>query len=140
MNRLLALWRTAVGKKIAMAVTGILLVGFLISHMISNCMIFVNPQHLDDYGAFLACKGALGMSLRYLSPPSPGVKWFRFVGRSGAILTGVKPAAIALEAQNCVENARLRKALTFRSPGSAFQMQCSVAKMDDRAEISLARR
>jgi hypothetical protein len=94
----------------------------------------------DDYGAFLLCKSPLGMSLRYLSPPAPGQKWFRFVGRAGAILTGVKPAAIALEAQNCVENARLRKALSFRSPGSAFQMQCSVSRSDDRAEISLAGR
>lgn len=93
----------------------------------------------DDYGAFLVCKGPLGMTLRFLSPPSPGRSWFQFVGRAGAILTGVKPASIALEAQNCVENARLRKA-AFRSPGSAFQMSCSVAKSDDRAEISLAGR
>jgi hypothetical protein len=93
----------------------------------------------DDYGVYLHCKGSLGMTLRYLSPPSPGHKWFQFVGRSGAVLTGVKPSTIALEAQNCIENARLRKA-AFRSPGSAFQMSCSVAKTDDRAEISLAGR
>lgn len=93
----------------------------------------------DDYGAFLLCRGSLGMTLRYLSPPTPGAKWFRFVGRSGAILTGVKSASIALGAQNCVENARLRRA-AFRSPGAAFQMQCSVSKSDDRAEISLAAR
>ncbi len=93
----------------------------------------------DDYGAFLVCKGPLGMTLRFLSPPSPGRSWFQFVGRAGAILTAVKPASIALEAQNCIENARLRKA-AFRSPGSAFQMSCSVAKSDDRAELSLAGR
>lgn len=93
----------------------------------------------DDYGAFLLCRGPLGLTLRYLSPPTPGSKWFRFVGRSGAILTGVKPSSITLGAQNCVENARLRRA-AFRSPGSAFQMQCSVSKSDERAEISLAAR
>jgi hypothetical protein len=93
----------------------------------------------DDYGGYLVCRGSLGMTLRFLSPPSPGPQWFQFVGRGGAILTGVNPASIALEAQNCVENARLRKAM-FRSPGSAFQMSCSVAKSDDRAEISLAGR
>ena len=59
MNRITAFWRTAVGKKIAMAVTGILLVGFLISHMISNTLVFVNPQHLDDYGALLRSFGPL---------------------------------------------------------------------------------
>ena len=35
------------------------------------------------------CKGPLGMTLRYLSPPSPGAKWYEFVGRSGMILTGL---------------------------------------------------
>ncbi len=59
MSRLLALWQTAVGKKIAMAATGIILVGFLISHMISNVLVFVDPQRLDDYGALLRSFGPL---------------------------------------------------------------------------------
>lgn len=93
----------------------------------------------DDYGAYLVCKGPLGMTLRYLSPPSPGAKWYEFVGRSGAILTGVKPASIVLEATNCIENARLRQGL-FRSPGSALRITCSVSKNDTRADLSLAAR
>ena len=44
----------------------------------------------DDYGAYLLCKGPLGMTLHYLSPPSPGPKWYDFVGRSGTILTGME--------------------------------------------------
>lgn len=59
MSRILAFWHTTIGKKIAMAVTGILLVGFLVSHMISNTLVFVNPQHLDDYGALLRSFGPL---------------------------------------------------------------------------------
>jgi hypothetical protein len=93
----------------------------------------------DSYGAYLLCRGPLGMSLRYLSPPSPGPKWYEFVGRSGAILTGVRPAAIALEARNCVENARLRDGV-FRSPGSALRITCSMSKTDARADLSLAAR
>jgi hypothetical protein len=93
----------------------------------------------DAYGAYLLCKGPLGMSLRYLSPPSPGPQWYEFVGRSAAILIGVKTAAIALEARNCVENARLRDGL-FRSPGSALRIACSVSKNDARADVSLAAR
>jgi len=93
----------------------------------------------DDYGAYLLCKGPLGMTLRYLSPPSPGAKWYDFVGRSGAILTGIKPASIMLEARNCIENARLRQGL-FRSPGSALRITCSVSKNDARADLSLAAR
>jgi hypothetical protein len=93
----------------------------------------------DDYGAYLLCGGPLGMTLRYLSPPSPGPKWYEFVGRSAAILTGVRPASIMLEARNCVENARLRDGV-FRSPGSALRMACSVSKKDARADLSLAAR
>ena len=57
MNRLLALWGTTVGKKVAMAVTGIVLILFLISHMISNVLIFRNPEHLDSYAAWLRSLG-----------------------------------------------------------------------------------
>lgn len=59
MSRILALWRTAIGKKVAMAVTGVLLVLFLISHMISNVTIFIDPKHLDDYAAWLRSFGPL---------------------------------------------------------------------------------
>ncbi|MES2123160.1 MAG: succinate dehydrogenase, partial [Gemmatimonadota bacterium] len=59
MNRLQALWQSTIGKKIAMAVTGLVLVLFLLSHMISNVLVFANPQHLDDYGAWLRSFGPL---------------------------------------------------------------------------------
>jgi hypothetical protein len=93
----------------------------------------------DDYGAFLLCKGPLGLTLRYLSPASPGTKWYGFVARSGAILTGIRATSIALEVRNCVENARLRDG-TFRSPGSALRIVCSVSRNDSRADVSLAAR
>jgi hypothetical protein len=48
----------------------------------------------DDYGAYLNCVGPHGMSLRYVSPANPSQKWFEFVGRTGAILTGIKAAWI----------------------------------------------
>jgi hypothetical protein len=92
----------------------------------------------DAYGAYLLC-GPSGMALRYLSPPSPGPKWYDFVSRSGAILTGVRAGAIVLEARNCIENARLRDG-GFRSPGSALRITCSMSKRDTRADLSLAAR
>ena len=57
MNRLFALWGTTVGKKVAMAVTGIIMVLFLVSHMISNVLIFRSPEHLDSYAAWLRSLG-----------------------------------------------------------------------------------
>lgn len=59
MNRFEAIWQTAIGKKVAMAVSGLVLVGFLISHMASNVLIFVDPAKLDHYAEWLRSFGAL---------------------------------------------------------------------------------
>ena len=59
MRPLLRLWQSTIGKKIAMAVSGILLVGFLASHVVSNLSIFSNPEHLDAWGRFLRSTGPL---------------------------------------------------------------------------------
>lgn len=57
MNRILALWQTAIGKKVVMAVTGVIGLLFLISHVISNLLVFTDPHHLDEWGEFLRSLG-----------------------------------------------------------------------------------
>jgi succinate dehydrogenase / fumarate reductase, cytochrome b subunit len=52
-NRLMALWRTAIGKKVVMAVTGVVLVGFVIVHMLGNLKMFSGPNEIDAYSRFL---------------------------------------------------------------------------------------
>ena len=59
MQPILRLWHSTIGKKIAMAVSGILLVGFLVTHVVSNLAIFTNPEHLDAWGRFLRSTGPL---------------------------------------------------------------------------------
>ncbi|HEY4321245.1 MAG TPA: succinate dehydrogenase cytochrome b subunit [Gemmatimonadales bacterium] len=59
MNQVAALWQSTIGKKVAMALTGVIMILFLISHTISNDLIFVNPHHLDSYGAWLRSFGPL---------------------------------------------------------------------------------
>lgn len=51
--------RSVIGRKIAMAVSGVLLVGFLLSHMASNILVFVDPAALDRYAAWLRGFGPL---------------------------------------------------------------------------------
>jgi succinate dehydrogenase / fumarate reductase cytochrome b subunit len=46
-----------VGKKVAMAVTGIVLVGFVIAHMLGNLKIFLGAEAIDAYAAFLRTMG-----------------------------------------------------------------------------------
>lgn len=59
MNAILGLWHSTIGKKIAMAFTGVLMVGFLVSHMISNVLVFVDPTSLDRYAKWLHGFGPL---------------------------------------------------------------------------------
>jgi succinate dehydrogenase / fumarate reductase cytochrome b subunit len=53
MNRVLALWNTSVGKKAAMAVTGLLMVAYLITHVLANLLVFQGPGQINAYSKFL---------------------------------------------------------------------------------------
>ena len=44
---------TTVGKKFVMAVTGIVLLGFVFVHMLGNLQLFAGPAKLNAYAAFL---------------------------------------------------------------------------------------
>jgi succinate dehydrogenase / fumarate reductase cytochrome b subunit len=44
---------STIGKKIVMAVTGVVLVGFVLGHMSGNLLIYLGPEALDQYSEFL---------------------------------------------------------------------------------------
>lgn len=52
-NPLLTFWSTAIGKKIVMAVTGAVLVLFLVGHVLGNLKIFIGPDDINAYARFL---------------------------------------------------------------------------------------
>lgn len=52
-HRLLAFWHTMIGKKVVMAVTGVVLIGFVIAHMLGNLKIFSGPDEINTYSLFL---------------------------------------------------------------------------------------
>jgi len=52
-NPAAALWGTMVGKKVVMAVTGIVLVGFVIAHMLGNLKVFLGAEAINAYAVFL---------------------------------------------------------------------------------------
>ena len=63
MNRVAALWHTSVGKKAVMAVTGILMVAYLITHVLANLLVFQGPEQINSYSRFLhGTGGALWMA------------------------------------------------------------------------------
>jgi succinate dehydrogenase / fumarate reductase cytochrome b subunit len=56
-NPAVVLWGTVVGKKVIMAVTGLVLVGFVIAHVLGNLKIFLGAQAIDSYAEFLRTVG-----------------------------------------------------------------------------------
>jgi succinate dehydrogenase / fumarate reductase cytochrome b subunit len=52
-NRLLALWNSVIGKKVVMAVTGAVLILFVIAHMVGNLKLFSGPEEINAYSRFL---------------------------------------------------------------------------------------
>jgi succinate dehydrogenase / fumarate reductase cytochrome b subunit len=55
-------WRSAVGKKWVMAVSGIVLLGYVFAHMVGNLHVFEGPGQINHYGEWLR---------ELLDPPFP---------------------------------------------------------------------
>jgi len=55
----LRFWQTTVGKKAIMAVTGVLLFGYVVAHLLGNLQIYFPPEKINHYAAFLHSHPAL---------------------------------------------------------------------------------
>ena len=49
----LTLYQTTIGKKVVMAVTGLILFAYVLVHMLGNLKVFSGPAYLNAYGVFL---------------------------------------------------------------------------------------
>jgi succinate dehydrogenase / fumarate reductase cytochrome b subunit len=61
-------WRTAIGKKAVMAVTGVFLFGWILLHMLGNLKLYLGAEHLNEYAKFLITMGAPAL-------PNKAVLW-----------------------------------------------------------------
>jgi succinate dehydrogenase / fumarate reductase cytochrome b subunit len=61
-----AFYRNTIGKKAVMAVTGVILVGWIIAHVLGNVLIFRGPAAVNQYAALLKSNAALLWGLRAL--------------------------------------------------------------------------
>lgn len=59
-----AFYRSTVGKKVVMALTGIILVGFVIGHLLGNLLVFRGPEAMNEYAALLKSSAALLWGVR----------------------------------------------------------------------------
>jgi succinate dehydrogenase / fumarate reductase cytochrome b subunit len=44
---------SSIGKKVVMAVTGFILLGFVVAHMIGNLQVYLGPEAMNQYAVFL---------------------------------------------------------------------------------------
>ena len=59
---------SAIGKKAVMAVTGLILFGWIFVHMVGNLKLFLGPESMNEYGRWLRFLGAPAM-------PETGALW-----------------------------------------------------------------
>lgn len=57
MNRTSAFYRSSIGKKIIVAVTGVILIAFIVGHLIGNLQIFFGPEYINSYAEKLRALG-----------------------------------------------------------------------------------
>ena len=57
MNQISAFYRSSIGKKIIVALTGLILIGFVIGHLLGNLQIFLGPEYINSYAEKLRSLG-----------------------------------------------------------------------------------
>jgi succinate dehydrogenase / fumarate reductase, cytochrome b subunit len=55
-------WSSSIGKKVIVALTGLVMVGFLLGHMAGNLLVFAGPDAFNSYALFLH-KAAHGLGV-----------------------------------------------------------------------------
>lgn len=66
MERIVGFSDTTIGKKALIAITGVVMFGFLVGHLLGNLQIFLGPKVFNGYAASLAGMPALIWSTRLL--------------------------------------------------------------------------
>lgn len=78
MRKALTLYRSSIGKKALMAVSGLLLAGFVVAHMLGNLKMFQGAEAMDAYAVFLR-------ELGYPVLPEYGLLWIARLALLGAV-------------------------------------------------------
>lgn len=108
MTGALTLYRSSIGKKAIMAITGLIGIGFLVLHMYGNLKIFEGPEYFNNYAA----------GLRSLGAPVFGDRHLLWVAR--LVLLGAVVLHIAMAVQ------LTRQDLEGRPRGNRYQVKKNV--------------
>ncbi|WP_307796354.1 succinate dehydrogenase cytochrome b subunit [Amycolatopsis sp. 195334CR] len=107
---LLDFWRSTIGKKVVMAVTGLLMVAFLLAHMVGNLKIFFGPAEFDAYSAWL----------RTIGGPVLHHEWYLWIQRTGLLIALVLHITAAAQLSRRDRKARPVRYVHSRRPRATF--------------------
>lgn len=78
-NRLQRMLNSSIGLKITMALTGVILSGFVLVHMLGNLQVYQGPEALDAYGKLLRKEPALLWTFRLVLLSAVGLHIWAFL-------------------------------------------------------------
>lgn len=67
------LFRSSIGRKFLMAITGFILLGFVTGHLVGNLQIFAHPDHINGYAHFLQSLGPVLWLVRLVLLATVGI-------------------------------------------------------------------
>jgi succinate dehydrogenase / fumarate reductase cytochrome b subunit len=104
------LWSSTIGKKAVMAVTGVLMLLFLVVHMLGNLKIFFGATDFDAYAAWL----------RTIGEPVLHRTWYLWIQRTGLVVIVVLHAVSAYQLSRRGINARTQRYVHAQPSGPSF--------------------
>lgn len=66
MHRAYRFYQASIGKKVVMALTGIILFGYVVGHLLGNLQIYAGPERINNYATFLHATPSLLWGTRLL--------------------------------------------------------------------------
>jgi succinate dehydrogenase / fumarate reductase, cytochrome b subunit len=66
LHKAIRFYQASIGKKAVMAVTGVILFGYLVGHLAGNMQVYLGQKQMDNYAAFLHSMPALLWGVRLL--------------------------------------------------------------------------
>lgn len=104
---LLRFWNSSIGKKLIVALTGILLVGFLLGHMAGNLLVFQGRGAMNDYAEFL-----------HHLLHGWGI-WFVRIGLLGALVLHIAATVSLVQSNRSARDSRYACEATVQASGSS---------------------
>lgn len=94
MSWIASFYRSAVGKKAVMAVTGVFLFGWIFAHMLGNLKLYFGPEHMNEYAHWLRVMGGPAV-------PEAGLLWLvRLLLLAAVILHITAATQLTIQSRN----------------------------------------